>query len=194
MKVFQIVFLVVLIIPFAEIYLLLLVGGIIGAFPTIFLVVFTAALGAWLLRQQGFATFRQFQENLAQGVIPAYEMIEGPIILLGGLLLLTPGFITDILGFACLIPPLRKKIAQYVIENHLIQAGGIFSKEKPLKKIYWKASFGKKNESGERQKTKGKREWYAFEPFALSLEPLAFFSCIGGSGTLADTTGVFVHS
>jgi len=49
------------------------------------------------LRQQGFATFQRFQESLAQGVIPAYEMIEGPIILVGGALLLTPGFITDIL-------------------------------------------------------------------------------------------------
>ena len=143
MKVFQILFLVVLIIPFAEIYLLLLVGGIIGAFPTIFLVVFTAALGAWLLRQQGFATFRQFQANLAQGVIPAYEMIEGPIILLGGLLLLTPGFITDILGFACLIPPLRKKIAQYVIENHLIQAGGAFQQEKTAEKNILEGEFRK---------------------------------------------------
>ena len=148
MKVFQVLFLIVLIIPFAEIYLLLQVGGIIGALPTIFLVVFTAALGAWLLRRQGFATFRRFQENLAQGVIPAYEMIEGPIILLGGLLLLTPGFITDLLGFACLIPPLRKKIAQYVIENHLLQAGGVFSKKGRLKKMYWKASFAKKSESG----------------------------------------------
>ena len=143
MKVFQILFLVVLIIPFAEIYLLLLVGGIIGALPTIFLVVFTAALGAWLLRQQGFATFRQFQANLAQGVIPAYEMIEGPIILLGGLLLLTPGFITDILGFACLIPPLRKKIAQYVIENHLIQAGGVFQQEKIAEKNILEGEFRK---------------------------------------------------
>ena len=143
MKVFQIVFLVVLIIPFAEIYLLLLVGGVIGAFPTIFLVVFTAALGAWLLRQQGFATFRQFQANLAQGVIPAYEMIEGPIILLGGLLLLTPGFITDILGFACLIPPLRKKIAQYVIENHLIQAGGHFQQGKTAEKNILEGEFRK---------------------------------------------------
>lgn len=143
MKVFQILFLVVLIIPFAEIYLLLLVGGVIGAFPTIFLVVFTAALGAWLLRQQGFATFRQFQANLAQGVIPAYEMIEGPIILLGGLLLLTPGFITDILGFACLIPPLRKKIAQYVIENHLIQTGGVFQQRKNAEKNILEGEFRK---------------------------------------------------
>ncbi len=143
MKVFQILFLVVLIIPFAEIYLLLQVGSLIGALPTIFLVVFTAALGAWLLRLQGFATFRRFQESLAQGVIPAYEMIEGPIILLGGLLLLTPGFITDILGFICLIPPLRKKLAQYVIENRLIQAGGPFQQEKTAEKNILEGEFHK---------------------------------------------------
>jgi UPF0716 protein FxsA len=122
MKIFQTLFLVVLIIPFAEIYLLIQVGSIIGAFPTILLVVFTAVLGAWLLRQQGFATFQRFQESLAQGVIPAYEMVEGPIILVGGALLLTPGFITDIIGFACLIPQLRRKIAQFVIENYLVNA------------------------------------------------------------------------
>jgi len=142
MKIFQIIFLVVLIIPFAEIYLLLEVGSVIGAFPTIFLVVFTAALGAWLLRQQGFSTFRRFQESLSQGIIPAYEMIEGPIILLGGALLLTPGFITDIIGFACLVPSLRKKIAQYVIENHLIQASGVFQ-EKTVKENVLEGVFRK---------------------------------------------------
>jgi len=126
MKIFQIMFLCFLIIPFIEIYLLIQVGSIIGAFPTIFLVVFSAVLGAWLLRQQGFATWHRFQESLAQGVIPAYEMVEGPIILVGGPLLLTPGFITDIIGFACLIPQLRRKIAQYVIENYLVQAGAHF--------------------------------------------------------------------
>lgn len=127
MKNFQILLLIVLIVPFAEIYLLLAVGGIIGAFPTIVLVVFTAVLGTWLLRQQGFATFRRFQESLARGEIPAYEMIEGPLILVGGALLLTPGFITDIVGLACLIPATRKKIAQYVIEHHLIQPIAGFS-------------------------------------------------------------------
>jgi len=122
MNIIRVLFLVVLIVPFAEIYLLLQVGGIIGALPTIFLVVFTALLGAFLLKQQGLATFQRFQLSLAQGEVPAYEIIEGPIILLGGVLLLTPGFITDILGLICLIPQLRRKIAQYLIENHLIQA------------------------------------------------------------------------
>ncbi|MDP2901747.1 MAG: FxsA family protein [Methylovulum sp.] len=121
MNIIQLLFLVLLIVPFAEIYLLLQVGGIIGAMPTIFLVVFTALLGTFLLKQQGLATFRRFQLSLAQGEVPAYEMIEGPIILLGGVLLLTPGFITDILGIICLIPPLRRKVAQYLIENHLVQ-------------------------------------------------------------------------
>ncbi len=143
MKNFQTLFLIVLIIPFAEIYLLLQVGGIIGAFPTIFLVVFTAVLGAWLLRQQGFATFQRFQESLAQGVIPAYEMVEGPIILVGGALLLTPGFITDIIGFACLIPQLRRKIAQYVIENYLVNAGADFQQAKAAENSVLEGEFRK---------------------------------------------------
>jgi len=121
MKIFQIVFLFLLLVTFAEIYLLLTVGGIIGAFPTIALVIFTALLGTWLLRKQGSETFRRFQENMAQGGIPTYEIIEGPILLVGGALLLTPGFITDLIGFVCLIPPLRRKVAQYIIEKHLIQ-------------------------------------------------------------------------
>ncbi|MBL1262528.1 FxsA family protein [Methylomicrobium sp. RS1] len=121
MKIFQLLFLFFLAIPFAEIYLLLTVGGLIGAFPTIALVVFTAVLGAWLLRQQGFQTLRRFQESLAQGNIPTYEIIEGPILLVGAALLLTPGFITDLLGMICLIPSLRRKVAQYILEKHLIQ-------------------------------------------------------------------------
>ncbi len=146
MKGFQSIFLLVLLIPFVEIYLLLKVGGIIGAFPTIFLVVFTAVLGTWLLRQQGFATFQRLQENLAKGTIPAYEMIEGPIILVGGVLLLTPGFITDMLGFACLIPQLRRKIAQYIIENHLVQAGGHYQWGKPKEKDVLEGEFRKEDE------------------------------------------------
>lgn len=120
----QVVFLFFLIIPFIEIYLLLKIGAIVGVFPTIFLVVFTAILGAWLLRQQGLATWQRLQESLAKGTIPAFEMIEGPILLVGGALLLTPGFFTDILGFLCLIPMTRKKLANYIIAKGIITTTG----------------------------------------------------------------------
>lgn len=120
MKLVQLFFLFFLIVPFVEIYFLLEVGGVIGAFPTIFLVVLTAVWGGWLLRQQGFATWQRLQNNLAQGQIPAYEVVEGPIILVGGALLLTPGFMTDLLGFACLIPSSRKWIAQWLMDHYLV--------------------------------------------------------------------------
>lgn len=137
MKIVQIVFLFFLIVPFVEIYLLLQVGGLIGTFPTILLVVLTAVWGASLLKKQGFETWQRFQANLAQGQIPAYEMVEGPIILVGGALLLTPGFVTDLLGFACLIAPLRRKIAQYVIEHYLVADGqnSVFTQTKTQERV-----------------------------------------------------------
>ncbi len=121
MKIVHILFLFFFTVPFIEIYLLLQLGSTVGILPTILLVIFTALLGAWLLRQQGFATWKRFQDNLAKGEVPAYEMIEGPLLLVGGALLLTPGFFTDVLGFACLIPKTRKLFAKYVLEKHLIR-------------------------------------------------------------------------
>lgn len=106
-------------IPVIELFLLIEVGGIIGIFPTILLVMLTAIVGANLVRQQGFTTWQRLQSNLAQGIMPAYELIEGLLLLLGGLLLLTPGFFTDMLGFACLVPSLRKSMARYIMEHHL---------------------------------------------------------------------------
>lgn len=149
MKLIQFLILGFLIIPFIEIYVLLEVGSIIGAFPTIFLVVFTAVLGAWLMRRQGFSTWKRFQTNLQRGEIPAYEMIEGPILLVGGALLLTPGFFTDLLGFACLYPPLRRKIAQYVLENFIIkaQAGSVFEQQTQFKGEVLEGEYHKNDES-----------------------------------------------
>jgi UPF0716 protein FxsA len=145
MKAFQIIFLIVLIIPFAEIYILLQVGGLIGALPTIFLVVFTAVLGSWLLKQQGFATLQRFQDSLSRGTLPALELLEGVLILLGGALLLTPGFITDMIGFVFLIPQLRKQIAQYVIEHKLIQTIHPFQQAKAAEKDVLEGEFRKED-------------------------------------------------
>jgi UPF0716 protein FxsA len=118
MKIFQFLFLALFLVPFAEIFAFIQVGGLIGAVPTILLVVISAVLGAFLLKQQGLSTWQRCQQSLVNGEIPAHEMLEGLLILCGGLLLLTPGFITDALGIICLIPSCRHKISLYLVDNY----------------------------------------------------------------------------
>lgn len=117
-------FLVFLTVPLAEIYVLLKVGSLIGALPTVGAVVLTALIGAALVRAQGFSTLAKIRDSLDRGEVPAVALVEGAFLLLAGALLLTPGFITDAIGFACLCPPLRRYlITEYLLER-LIQAGG----------------------------------------------------------------------
>ena len=121
---FQILLLVFLTIPLIEIYLLLQIGGLIGIPLTIVVVVLTAVIGAWLLRVQGFATWTKVQKSLEKGEVPAIEMIEGLILLVGGALLLTPGFFTDIIGFLCLIPASRRALALHLLKSRLAPMAG----------------------------------------------------------------------
>jgi len=94
-------------IPIVEMWLLISIGRHIGALLTISLVVATAVIGVHWLRQQGFSTLLKLNERLSAGEMPAREITEGVIITIGGALLLTPGFATDALGFACLFAPSR---------------------------------------------------------------------------------------
>ena len=96
-----------IIVPIAEIALLVHVGGLIGTWQTIGLVVLTAALGTALFRAQGFRIIMRTQDVLAQGGFPAKELFDGICVLVAGVLLLTPGFVTDTLGLALLVPGLR---------------------------------------------------------------------------------------
>jgi UPF0716 protein FxsA len=105
------------IVPIIEIYLLIEIGSIIGSGATLFAVVFSAVLGAWLLRIQGFSTLRRLQQTAAEGGIPAMEVLEGAMLLVAGALLLTPGFFTDAIGFLCLIPPLRRSLALWFFQR-----------------------------------------------------------------------------
>lgn len=117
---FQTLLLLFLLIPVIEIYLLIQVGGVIGALPTVGLVVFTAVLGAFLLRQQGLATLQRVQLSLAQGDLPTSAMLEGVVLLVCGALLLTPGFFTDAIGFLGLVPPLRQAMIRYLLQRGLV--------------------------------------------------------------------------
>jgi UPF0716 protein FxsA len=107
-----------LFLPIAEIYVLIRVGGLIGAIPTISLVVFTAVFGAMLMRSQGFATLRRVQASLTRGEVPTVELLEGLVVLVGGALLLMPGFITDALGFLALIPPVRRVAVRWFLARN----------------------------------------------------------------------------
>jgi UPF0716 protein FxsA len=120
----RILFALFLLIPLFEIYLLIKVGGIIGAIPTVFLVVFTAVLGALLLRHQGLYTYARVQRAMSRGELPTVAMLEGVILLISGALLLTPGFFTDTLGFLGLIPPLRQWFILKVLERGFVQTMG----------------------------------------------------------------------
>ena len=122
---FPALFLLFLLVPLVELWFLIRVGGWIGALPTVALVVLTAVLGAGLARLQGLATLARVKSALAQGETPAVELLEGMVLLVAALLLLTPGFFTDTLGFLCLVPVLRRKLALAILRRMvLIQPGG----------------------------------------------------------------------
>lgn len=95
-------------IPLIELYFLIQVGSEIGAFPTIFLTIFTALLGGSMVRIQGFSTLMRVREAMERDEVPAIDLMEGAVLLVCGILLLLPGFITDAVGFIFLIPPFRR--------------------------------------------------------------------------------------
>ncbi len=118
-------FLAFTLIPAFEIYLLLQIGQVIGAFNTFFLVILSGFLGAYLARMQGLYTMQRVRDNLDQGIMPAEELVDALLILVAGIVLLTPGFFTDILGLSILFPPsrfyfkrwLRRKFDRWISEQ-----------------------------------------------------------------------------
>ena len=107
-------FLLFVLVPAAEIYLLVKVGSVIGPFATIALVILTALAGAHLARMQGMSTMLRIRENLDQGFMPAEELLDGVLIFLAGMVLMTPGFLTDIAGLLILLPGPRNMFKRWL--------------------------------------------------------------------------------
>ena len=116
-------------IPVVEVYFLIQVGSVIGGGWTILLVILTAVIGVNLLRQQGLKTLLKANQSMAQGQVPAMEMMEGLFLAVGGALLITPGFFTDAIGFICLIPVTRRGIINYMLLNSTFQSTYTVHKE-----------------------------------------------------------------
>ncbi|MCG6976140.1 MAG: FxsA family protein [Acidiferrobacterales bacterium] len=115
-----ILFLLFLAVPIVEIWLLIQIGSVIGVGWTILVVIGTAIAGAWLVRSQGLAILKRIQQETALGRVPTMDMLEGLMLLVAGAVLLTPGFFTDAIGFALLIPPVRAMISRYIVRRGTI--------------------------------------------------------------------------
>ena len=96
-----------LVVPLAELYVILQVGQAFGALNTVALLILISAVGAWLVKREGLNVWRRFQRQVESGSIPGREMADGVMILAAGALLMTPGFLTDIAGILLLLPPVR---------------------------------------------------------------------------------------
>jgi UPF0716 protein FxsA len=114
-------------VPILELYVLLQVGQVLGVLPTLVLLVLMSLVGAWLLRREGTRAWQAFRGALASGRLPAKEVADGALVILGGALLLTPGFATDAFGLCCVIPPtravLRRLLTRAVAQR--LQVGGV---------------------------------------------------------------------
>lgn len=107
-------FLCFTLIPVAELYILLHLGGIIGGLNTVILVILTGFIGAYLARMEGLNTMLKVRQNLNQGLMPAEELLDAFIILIAGLVLITPGLLTDTAGLLLLWPPTRNKCKRFL--------------------------------------------------------------------------------
>src|SRR3954471_15026519 len=109
--------LVFIVVPIAELYVIIQVGEAIGVLPTIALLIVDSVLGSMLMRTQGRAAWRRFNAALESGRVPAREVLDGVLVIFGGALLLTPGFLTDVLGAILLIPPTRSLVRRVLVRR-----------------------------------------------------------------------------
>ena len=115
-----------IVVPLVELYLIIEIGSMIGALWTVLLVVLTAVIGVSLLRIQGLSTLNRARNSMEMGTMPAMEMMEGMALAVGGALLITPGFLTDALGFLCLIPVTRRAMIRYLMARS-VMVGSTYS-------------------------------------------------------------------
>ena len=126
------VLLLFILMPIIEIAVLLRVGAAIGWLSALAVVILTAIIGTLMLRQQGLTTLSRAQQRLAGGEMPAEQLLEGIFLMFGGALLLTPGFVTDAVGFLCLVPVSRQAMIRYIKSRSLVSMAGVTGRQRPM--------------------------------------------------------------
>ncbi|GAA2877533.1 hypothetical protein GCM10010517_39060 [Streptosporangium fragile] len=155
----SVLFLTFLVVPILEIWLLIQVGEVIGGWPTVALLLADSLLGAWIVRREGRKAWRNLQAALSSGRMPERELADGALVVAGGTLLLTPGFLTDVLGFLCILPftrPAVRRLGAWFLARrirslaHTAAGPGLGSPFGPLGSPFGAAGppFGPARESG----------------------------------------------
>ena len=115
-----------LVVPFAELWVILRVADVIGGWETVGLLILMSILGSWLVKREGARAWGAFQLAMKEGRVPAKETADGALVILGGALLLTPGFLTDVFGILCLLPPtravVRRTLLRFALRHNPIYA------------------------------------------------------------------------
>ena len=112
-----------LLVPLAELFVIIQVGQAVGALNTIGLLILISAVGAWLVKREGMGVWRRFQRQVESGHVPGREIADGVMILFAAALLMTPGFLTDILAISLLLPPVRAAVRAVVLRSAAKRAG-----------------------------------------------------------------------
>jgi UPF0716 protein FxsA len=112
-----------LVVPLAELYVIIQVGQAFGALNTIALLILISAAGAWLVKREGMSVWKRFQRQIEAGAVPGKEIADGVMILFAGALLMSPGFLTDVLAIALLLPPVRAVIRGVLMKQAAKRAG-----------------------------------------------------------------------
>lgn len=137
-------FLLFTLVPLVELALLIRIGGLIGLGPTLGVVLVTGAAGAWLARREGLRSWLAVQGEMAAGRVPGEELVHGMIILFAGALLVTPGVLTDAVGFSLLLRPLRRRLIARLRERFTrqLETGTAGAMGMPGVRIFWSSSSG----------------------------------------------------
>jgi UPF0716 protein FxsA len=117
-------FLLLIIMPIIELMVLLKVGRLLGVLPTIALLLFMAVAGIYILKQQGFSTLTRAQQRMQSGEVPARELMEGFMLALGGVLLVLPGFVSDVIAFVFLLPFTRRPLVAFLLRSRYLHGFG----------------------------------------------------------------------
>jgi UPF0716 protein FxsA len=122
---------VFVVVPLAELYVIFKVGDAIGILPTLAILVADSLIGSWLLKSQGRVVWRRFNDTMRAGQIPHREVVDGVLVIFGGAFLITPGFITDVIGVLLLLPPTRALFRGFLTRRALFQLGSQVTGRRP---------------------------------------------------------------